>query len=298
MSVYRPRNSPFYHFDFELGGHRFFGTTRVSSRREAEQYETAERLKAKERVAAVRAAKDGPLTLDLAVDRYWTEAGQHRVNKDDLWRDLGRIVDFFGGHRLLTDITDNDVAKLVAWRRGHRIARKRKKPTKAIDPLITPATVNRTATKVLQRVFTRATKVWRIALPNAPHWTTHLLPEPTERVRELRDDEDDALTAEMDPDYEELRQFSLASGLRMAESLLRWPQVNFGTATIVRTGKGGKPIYLPITPEMRLILMGRKGHHPDMVFTYAAQRAARGRIRKARYPITKSGLKTHWRRSK
>lgn len=298
MSVYRPKNSPYYQFDFELGGHRFFGTTRLTSRREAEQFEALERVAAKTRVDALRAAKNGPLTLDLAIDRYWTEVGQHKVNKDDLWRDLGRIVDYFGGNRLLSDITDDDVAKLVAWRRGHRIPRKRKKPSKTPEPLITPATVNRTATKVLQRVFTRARDTWRIALPNAPHWRTHLLPEPAERIRELHDAEDDALSDVIWPDYEILRQFSLASGLRMAESLLHWSQVNFGEGFIARTGKGGQVVRLPITPEMREILMSRKGHHADMVFTYTAKRATQGRSRKARYPITRSGLKTHWRRSK
>lgn len=298
MSVYRPKNSPYYQFDFELGGHRFFGTTRLTSRREAEQFEALERVAAKARVAAIRAAKNGPLTLDLAVDRYWTEVGQHKVNKDDLWRDLGRLVDYFGGNRLLSDITDDDVAKLVAWRRGHRIPRKRKKPSKVPEPLITPATVNRTATKVLQRVFTRARDTWRIPLPDAPHWRKHMLAEPKERIRELRDDEDDALSDVIWPDYEMLRQFSLASGLRMNESLLHWSQVNFGGGFITRTGKGGHVVRLPITPEMRDILMSRKGHHAERVFTYTAKRATKGRARKARYPITKSGLKTHWRRSK
>jgi len=299
MSVYRPKGHPFYHFDFQIGGHRFSGTTRKGDRREAEQVERIEREKAARIVKARQAAKDGPLTIDLAADRYWTEAGQHKANAKDLERDLARIVEYFGPQRLLADIGDDDVAKLVAWRRGHRVVRHRKRKAKVQDPLITPSQVNRSTTEVLQRIFTRARDVWRVPLSNAPIWRNHMLPEPEERVRELRGDEDAALAASMDPDYDELRRFSLASGLRMNESLLRWSQVDFASATIIRAGKGGRPVRLPITPVMRHILIGRKGHHPEFVFTYVAKRAAKGkRIRKARYPITRSGLKTHWRRSK
>jgi hypothetical protein len=55
--------------------------------------------------------------------------GRHHAGKDNTWRDLSRLVDYFGPTRLLTEITDNDVARLVGWRRGHRIVRsKERKP--------------------------------------------------------------------------------------------------------------------------------------------------------------------------
>jgi hypothetical protein len=40
-------NSPYFHFDCWIRGHRFFGTTKCPTRREAEKVETAEREKAK-----------------------------------------------------------------------------------------------------------------------------------------------------------------------------------------------------------------------------------------------------------
>jgi hypothetical protein len=46
---------------------------------------------------------------------------------------------------LLTDITDADVAALVAWRRGHRVIRSRKQREEDA-PLISNATVNRSTT--------------------------------------------------------------------------------------------------------------------------------------------------------
>nr|WP_244670305.1 tyrosine-type recombinase/integrase [Rhodoplanes elegans] len=179
---------------------------------------------------------------------------------------------------------------MVAWRRGQC----RKLAAKA--PLIAPATVNRSTTQVLQRIFTRGRKVWRIPLPKEPHWRQHMLREPEERIRELRQDEDQALTAVMDPDYEVLRAFSIASGLRMRESLLRWSQVDFAAGVVITVGKGGKTIRMPMTTTMRRMLMSRKDHHAEFVFTYRVKRTRADRCRGERRPITIQGLKAHWRR--
>jgi integrase len=124
-----------------------------------------------------------------------------------------------------------------------------------------------------------------------------MLPEPEERVRELRDDEDAALQAKMDPEYEAVSRFSLASGLRCDECLLLWSQVDLKAVRITRKGKGGRQISLPITSEMREILLSRAGHHPEYVFTYVCKRVRRSPVRVvgARYPITAAGLETHWR---
>lgn len=290
MSVYKDKRSPFYQYDFWRGGYRFFGSTGKRSQREAQQIEDQKKEEARDRVKKLKAAKDGPLTLDFAAGRYWSEWGQHQSNAKDLKRDIARLIDYFGKDRLLADITDDEVAKLVAWRRGHRRWGRPK------ERLITPSQVNRSTTEVLQRIFMRARKVWRKPVEIEPDWNQHLLAEPVERVRELRVDEDSALAGKLDPDYEALRQFSLASGLRQSESLLRWSQVDFAGRAIVRTGKGGRPIRLPMTARMREILMGRSGHHQIFVFTYQAKRAGRKRARGQRMPITQSGLKTHWRR--
>jgi hypothetical protein len=53
MSVYKPAKSPFYAFDIQVGGHRFHGSTKCKTRREAEAYEAIERDKAKAQVKAM-----------------------------------------------------------------------------------------------------------------------------------------------------------------------------------------------------------------------------------------------------
>src|ERR1035441_539669 len=39
MSVYKHKDSPFYHFDFQFKGNRFHGSTGCTSKREAETFE-------------------------------------------------------------------------------------------------------------------------------------------------------------------------------------------------------------------------------------------------------------------
>jgi hypothetical protein len=165
MSVYRPKGSPFYHYDFQWRSDRFYGSTKRTSRREAEAVERAER----ERVKFAGPTRSVAPTLDDAVGRYWTEWAQHHAGADNTWRDLGRLVDYFGATKLLTEITDDDVARLVAWRRGHRVIRNKKaKPDDC--PLISNATVNRSTTEVLRKLFTRAKDAWGLCFDREPKW--------------------------------------------------------------------------------------------------------------------------------
>ena len=88
----------------------------------------------------------------------------------------------------------------------------------------------------------------------------------------------------------------MASGLRLKECFLRWPEVDWATRQIRKPGKGGKLVMTPITSAVREILWSLRGHHPEYVFTYVARRTRDGRIQGQRYPLTYSGLKIAWRR--
>jgi integrase len=288
MSVYKPKDSPFYHFDFQWRGRRFHGSTKRTERREAQAVERAERERAKQS-ASTSASTSASLALDHVIGRYWDEVGQHHAGADNTWRDLGRLIDYFGPAKPLTAITGDDVARLVAWRRGHKVPN--------TGHLITAGTVNRSTTELLRRLFTRAKEVWGVRFDREPIWRKHLLKEPSERVRELREDEADRLDAAMRDDYAPLFDFVRATGQRKSECyLLRWAEVDWGTRRISRKGKGGRTVTVPITDAIREILWPLHGHHPDRVFTYVAERTRNGKVKGQRYPITKSGLNTCWRR--
>jgi hypothetical protein len=112
------------------------------------------------------------MRLDDVAGRYWEEVGQHHAGADNTWRQIGFVVDFLGKDALLTEITGDDVARLVAWRRGHK--RRDGSP-------LSPYTINDTVEQ-LKKLFTRA-KAWGARFGHEPVWRDHWLDEPQERVR-------------------------------------------------------------------------------------------------------------------
>jgi integrase len=250
--------------------------------------ERAEREKAKAQVATLTAAKTS-LRLDDLAGRYWQEVGQHHAGAGGTWVGLTRVLEFFGKDKLLTDIGDDDVAKLVAWRRGHT---RKGAFRKHVSDLISPHTVNHTSEQ-LRKLFTRA-KLWGVRFQHEPIWRKHWLAVPAERVRELADDEAERLDAETRDDYRPFVAFARASGLRLGECLLRWDEVDWSARQIVKLGKGGRRVTVPITSTTREILWPLRGHHPEMVFTYIGLRSDGGKGE--RHPITYQGVLTEWRR--
>jgi integrase len=180
----------------------------------------------------------------------------------------------------LTEITGDDVAKLVAWRRALK-TRHGKPPS--------PFTVNDT-TEQLKKLFTRA-KAWGIRFDHEPKWRDHWLKEPKERIRELINDEGARLDAATRDDWKPFFAFARTSGLRLSECVsLKWSEVDWEARQIRKPGKGDRMNTVPITTALRAILWPLRGHHPEMVFTYIGKDSHR------RFPVTFNGAKTEWRR--
>jgi integrase len=295
MSVFQTAKSrPYFWFDFVIERHRFHGSTRCTNRKDAEKFETVEREKAKAQIKAMRRSR-ASLAMDDVCDRLWNDVAQYDADPKATEMNMQRLIDYFGKTRSLTDINHNEAKKLVAWRRGQRVSGRKDKDN---APLISNATVNRSTTKVLQRVFAFA-KAEGAQFDHEPKWTELLLLEPVERVRELQDDEAIAIDDAMRGDYEPFFAFVRASGMRLKECVtLRWSEVNFGTKQIVRTGKGGARITFPITDAIREILFPLQGHHEEFVFTYVAIFGNKrlGRVSGERYPISYNGTKSAWQR--
>jgi integrase len=86
--------------------------------------------------------------------------------------------------------------------------------------------------------------------------------------------------------------------MRHQETLITWDCVNWASRTIVTIGKGRRTVTTPITDTVAEILEPLKGHHPEAVFTYECRRSIGGRIKGQRYPLTREGTKTEWRRAR
>jgi integrase len=240
------------------------------------------------------------LAIDDVADRLWNDHAQYDSEPKATETNLARLIEYFGKSKPLTVIGHRAAKDMVAWRRGQRVSRrgKRTKEEEAMLPLVSNATVNRSATKVLQRLFTFA-KADGAVFDSEPKWEDLLLPEPVERVRELKVEEADALDEAMRVDYGPFFDFVRVSGMRLKECvLLKWSEVNFATRQIVKIGKGGRRIVFPITDAVREIIFPLQGQHKEFVFTYVAVYGNKrlGRVRGQRYPLTYTGAKSAWQR--
>jgi integrase len=285
--VFRPDNSPFWHTELWVGGHRYRRSTQKRDKREAK----AVAREIKERLLAEQRASNAPAsnyTLAEGGARYVLETGAGQ----EIERQLARNLEILGPDKLMGAVTGDDIAKLVSWLSGRR------KWDRDDMPRLSAATVNRTGVELLRRVFTRARKQWGAHFSNEPNWEEYRLGEPEERARELHGGEREAIELAVRPDgYADVVAFALASGFRMEECLLRWSEVNWHGRVIEKTGKWGKKIRTRITPAVEAILRPLIGHHPVFVFTYVARHTAGGRVRGSRYPIIREGLKIEWRRA-
>ena len=86
-------------------------------------------------------------------------------------------------------------------------------------------------------------------------------------MRELASGEADRIDLAMRGDYEPFFAFARASGLRLRECFLSWSEIDWGAKQIIKTGKAGRRITIPLTCAVRDILWPLRGHHPRHVFT-------------------------------
>src|ERR1700687_1452997 len=82
MSVFKVRNSPYFQFDFQIKGHRFYGSTQSKNERDAKEVEKAKRAEANRIVTDAVTTGSKPMTLAVACDRWWDEVGRHGSDPD------------------------------------------------------------------------------------------------------------------------------------------------------------------------------------------------------------------------
>jgi integrase len=282
MSVYKPKNSPYFHFDFVWKGDRFHGSTGLKVKRAAERYEEREREK------AINGGGAAPvILLDDACGLY-----EDKVGKLPSWIDAERTIQHLiaaiGAATPLNQVRQVDMMHLVAKRRGAGLAN---------------SSVNR------EIDVWRA--IWRHAadadfdVGKMPKWGKLYLKVAEKAPRELSDLEEKALFGEMREDLYDFCEFALKTGWRKSEVLgLRWSDLDLGARTAVTKIKGGDVVRRPLTQDMLVIIANQPKATP-FVFTYVAKRTKPafedklGRkhpARKAgeRYPMTSMVLRRPW----
>jgi integrase len=284
MSVRKIKGSSRWHYDFAINGVRFRGSTKAKTKREAEIIEAREYKRVLLGDAGAR-----ELTFNEAAERYYQEHAQHQPSAGDVDRQLERLNRAFG-LKLLSRITDADVAEFVARRRSE---------PKRYGGLPAPATVNREV-ELLRRVMNKADRAWKINVARI-NWQEHLLPEPQERIRELTTEEERRLFAALRPDFHSLVRFCLLTGVRLgAATRLTWSQVDdvAGVITLKTKGnartEGDRTQVIPITAAVLTLLAGERGKHPIFPFVYQCARS-RGKRRKGEYyPFRRDTVRKPW----
>ena len=133
----------------------------------------------------------------------------------------------------------------------------------------------------------RARDVWGQSV-QAINWKTHLLKEPAERIRVLRDgDEQARVFACLPVVYHPILSIQVRIGLRIGELIaLRWQDIDWGSRRITIAGKGGSLDTVPIPTDVRNTLWGLRGRHPERVF-----------VQDNGEPMTYSGVDSAWGRA-
>ena len=112
MSVYRDKRSPFYQYDFQVHGRRFYGSTSCTARKEAERFEAVEREKAKAQVKAMARSKTSLLIDDVA-ERLWNDSAQYDAEPKATETNIARLIEYFGKTTSLTDIDHAKAKQMV-----------------------------------------------------------------------------------------------------------------------------------------------------------------------------------------
>ena len=311
MTVYRPKNSPYYHYDFQVRGVRHHGSTHCQSKRDAERFERDMRTE----IATGKKEKPS-VSLDEGFGLYWQDRGQFESASKTTEYQLANLMRLLGGGTQLHDLDDLSISRFIAVRRGEPVRRgvkkprRRKRKAEAAEPappprLVSNSSVNREV-ELLKRVVRFLAGRYR-----APEiaWGKHKLKEAAGRAREASADEEmalfDRLRAE-DHDLADLVEFALLSGARKnAVVTLLWSKVDLkGGFAEVHT-KGDVWHRFPLTQRMKMIIANRPkvGAH---VFTYVCRRPAPPkkkpdgtlqprRLKGERYPFSKQGWDRRWR---
>jgi integrase len=287
--IYRPKNSPYYVYDFKVPGVRFCRSTKCKNRAEARKIAEGVRAHAVADGHGVRKH----MTLREATGRYWEEHGRHQKSAEDfIWPKLCALIDGLGADTRLDAISNDRIARYISDRR--------RQPGR--NGGIKTATVNGDM-NILRAVLRMARDGWDVDIGREPNWKIHKRKPDAERRRYLSYDEQDRLLGQLSPDLATMVVFSLISGVRLASATgLRWADVHRDHIVLrnVKSTRENEQHSIPVTPELRVLLQTLRGQYPDFVFTYVCARGRRSagrpeRVRGRRYPFTETNWRKAWR---
>lgn len=313
MTVYRHKNSPYWHYEFQIKGIRHHGSTFCTSKRDAERYERDKRTE-----AATGRTEKPSVTLDEGFGLFWATKGRFDSASKTTEYQMANLLRLLPAGMLLHDLDDITISTFIARRRGEPKRSQVRKPRKgrraASAPPAEPtaiayvsnASVNREV-QLLRRVIRFLSSRYRVPTID---WAQHRLKEQDGRSREMQPDEEralfDRLRAE-DNDLADLVEFAMLCGVRKnAAVTLLWSKIDLKAGFAEVLTKGDVWHRFPLTQRMKMIIVNRPKIAPQ-VFTYVCRRPAPPKMGKdgklqpprlagERYPFSKQGWDRRWRK--
>lgn len=251
---FRPKNTRFWHYDFQIRGSRFHGSCGT------EDFEEAKAVEAQARVAAKASPqRRGIFTLSEAIGTYIQDRCTGQPSARTSISQGKNILALMNPKATLDQITMADVQKFVRRRRAE----------------VKNATVNRQI-EFLDRAIKHMRKVHGAEVAELDLLTLKTKEAP-ERVRELTQDEQTRLFSHLRADLHPLVKMALMTGLRKAELCnLKWSHVDLHAGNMSIVAKGEITLSYPISREMRAFLSSlprcNSLPHSQYVLTYLNQR--------------------------
>lgn len=249
------RRGRIWHYEFEIDGKRYRGTTRQTDKAKARLVQQRER----DRITL--GEEPGAVTLKDASVVWYKSRGQHLRSVETLdtrLEILRRCLDF---SMPVNSVDTPDVEEATARRRGETTHNGR---------FPTPATVNRDIIDTLRPILNYARKVMKVKGMPEVDWSALRLPEPKARVREFTTAEIAAVRERLKhlPHHLAVFDFISTFGVRLKEAWFPLDCLDVeGGRIFLRKRKGGDWHTIPISESWARDLGARAG------------RAAKARLR-------------------
>ncbi len=253
MSVYKPRSTRFFQYDFVIARRRFHGSTGQETRRAAEAAERRLRIEA----AEGKLGEASALTLDQAAGKWWLEVGKERGDAADVERRLTVLISLIGRNTRLADISTATVSTAIQKRRGMTYQRGGKGSAKRLP---SNATVNRDVIETLRPILRRAETHWEAKGLPVIKWKELRLAEPAGAVRFYSEAEQAAWLAECGPAAALALRLLLTYGMRFGELFFDLDAFDpEGPRLAIRKRKRDVPLSLPLREDDGRAIAARVG---------------------------------------
>lgn len=245
-----------WHYEFEIDGKRYRGTTRQTEKAKARLVEQRER----DRITL--GEEEGTVTLKDASVAWWTARAQHLRSETTIAKRLEilrRAIDFSLPVRA---VDTPDVERAMAKRRGE-ITHNGRFPTSS--------TVNRDIIDTLRPILNYARRVMKIKGMPEVDWKALRLTEPKARVREFTASEMAAIRAALAtvPHHRAIFDFIATFGVRLREAWFPLDCLDVdGRRVYLRKRKGGDWHSIPLDEAWTRELAARAGRSAKAKLRY------------------------------